>query len=325
MIDIKDIIEAYNRIQGAVNHTPVLKSRTINKITNCTVFFKCENMQRGGAFKFRGAYNAISQLSEEEKNRGIIAHSSGNHGQAVSLVSSLLGVKATIVMPENSPLVKLIATRSYGAEVVLCESTPEGRVKKTNELIEEYNYCLIHPYDNENIIAGAGTAAYELVQEVGKLDYIFAPIGGGGLISGTSIVLKSECPESKVIAVEPANADDAFKSFTSGNLHPSINPNTIADGLRTQLSSLTFKYVRQNVDEIVLVSEEEILDAMRLLWERMKLVVEPSGAVSLAGLIKKSKIFDKHIPEFPRVGVIISGGNIDLEEFFLFLRRKIAI
>ena len=318
MVELKDISEAYQRIRGAANHTPVLTSRTINKITGCTVYFKCENMQRGGAFKFRGAYNAISQLGEEEKKKGIIAHSSGNHAQAVSLVSSLLGIKAVIVMPRNSPRVKLEATKGYGADVVLCEPTPAGRVAKTNELIDEYGFHLIHPYDNENIIAGAGTAAFELIKEVECLDYIFGPVGGGGLISGTGIAAKGLCKDIKVIAVEPENADDAYRSFKTGEIHPSINPSTIADGLRTQLSPLTFKYVRANVDDIILVSENEIVDAMRLLWERMKIVVEPSGAVSFAGLLKMSKEIQNS-----KVGVILSGGNIDLDEFFLKLKELI--
>ena len=319
MVDYIDVIEAYERVSIHANKTPVMTSRTIDKMTGCNVFFKCENMQRGGAFKFRGAFNAISQLTDEEKNRGIIAHSSGNHAQAVSLVSAILGVKAIIVMPENSPQVKLEATRGYDAEVVLCEPTPQGRVQKTNELIEKYGYHLVHPYDNPVVIAGAGTACYELLQEVGCLNYVFAPVGGGGLVSGSSIALKGKCSDGKIIAVEPENADDAYRSFHSGEIHPSINPNTIADGLRTQLAPITFDIVRRNVEEIILVSEKEILEAMRLLWERMKLVVEPSGAVSLAGLLKKSSELEDQ-----RVGVIISGGNIDLSDFFNHLHSLVS-
>jgi threonine dehydratase len=288
-----------------------MTSSTIDNLTDCQVFFKCENFQRVGAFKFRGAFNAVSQLTEEERKNGVIAHSSGNHAQALALAASLSGVKATIVMPKNSPQVKVNATLGYGAEVVFCENSTESRVKVTNELIEKHGYVLIHPYNDERIIAGAGTAAIELIEEVEDLDYVFCPVGGGGLLSGTSIATKSLCPESLVIAVEPANADDAFRSFRDGKIYPSVNPNTIADGLRTQLGDVTFRVIQEFVDSIITVSEEEIVDAMKLLWERMKLVVEPSGAVSLAGLLKmKDELSDN------RVGVIISGGNIDLTKFF---------
>lgn len=288
-----------------------MTSSTIDKLTDCQVFFKCENFQRAGAFKFRGAFNTVSQLTEEERKKGVIAHSSGNHAQALALAASLIGVKATIVMPKNSPQVKVNATRGYGAEVVFCENSTESRVQVADELIEKHDYVLIHPYNDERIIAGAGTAALELIEEVEDLDYIFCPVGGGGLLSGTSIATKSLCPKSVVIAVEPENADDAFRSFRDGKIYPSVNPNTIADGLRTQLGEVTFRVIQKNVDSIITVTEEEIVGAMRLLWERMKMVVEPSGAVSLAGLLKmKDELYDK------RVGVIISGGNTDLTEFF---------
>jgi len=311
MVGIQDIVDAHKRIRDYVLWTPVMTSSTIDKLTDCQVFFKCENFQRAGAFKFRGAFNTVSQLSVEERKKGVIAHSSGNHAQALALAASLSGIKATIVMPKNSPKVKVNATRGYGAEIVFCESSIESRVQIANGLIEKNDYVLIHPYNDERIIAGAGTAAMELIQEVESLDYMFAPVGGGGLLSGTSIAMKGLCPESVVIAVEPANADDAFRSFRDGKIYPSINPNTIADGLRTQLGNVTFEIIQEYVDSIITVSEEEIVDAMKLLWERMKLVVEPSGAVSLAGLLKiKDELSDK------RVGVIISGGNIDLTKFF---------
>jgi len=311
MVGIQDIVDAHERIRDYVLWTPVMTSSTIDKLTDCQVFFKCENFQRVGAFKFRGAFNTVSQLSEEERKKGVIAHSSGNHAQALALAASLSGIKATIVMPKNSPQVKVNATRGYGAEIVFCENSIESRVQRANELIEKNGYVLIHPYNDERIIAGAGTAAMELIEEVDGLDYMFAPVGGGGLLSGTSIATKGLCPESVVIAVEPANADDAFRSFRDGKIYPSIKPNTIADGLRTQLGKVTFEIIQEYVDSIITVTEEEIVDAMRLLWERMKLVVEPSGAVSLAGLLKmKDELSNK------RVGVIISGGNIDLTEFF---------
>jgi threonine dehydratase len=311
MVSFDDIQAAYERVRKVVVKTPVMTSTTIDKLTNAEVYFKCENFQRVGAFKFRGAFNALSQLTIDERKKGVITHSSGNHAQAVALASSVLGIRATIVMPRSAPKVKQEATKGYGAEVVLCEPTLESRKATANELIEKHGFILIHPYDNPNVIAGAGTAAYELIQEVGDLDYVFGPIGGGGLISGTAIAAKGLCPKSKVIAVEPENADDAYRSFKSGQLFPSVNPNTIADGLLTSLSERTFAIILEYVDDIVTVAESNIIKSMRLLWERMKLVVEPSGAVPLAGVIKLTNEL-----RAKRVGVIISGGNIELDEFF---------
>ncbi len=311
MVTLADVRAASNRIQGAVLKTPVMTSTTIDKLSGGSVFFKCENFQRAGAFKFRGAFNAISQLTPEERQRGVIAHSSGNHAQALALAASMLGVKATAVMPKNSSQVKVNATRGYGAEVVFCENTVESRASVCDSLAKQHGYTLIHPYNDPRVIAGAGTAALELIEEVGCLDYVFAPVGGGGFLSGTSIAAKGLSPTIEVIAVEPANADDAYRSFRAGKILPSVNPHTIADGLRTQLGDLTFAVIQKNVNDIITVTEEEIVSAMRFLWERMKLVVEPSGAVSLAGLLKqKSRM--KH----RRAGVMISGGNIDLTSYF---------
>ncbi|TFF91638.1 pyridoxal-phosphate dependent enzyme, partial [Candidatus Thorarchaeota archaeon] len=290
---------------------PVMTSSTIDQLVGAEVFLKCENMQKAGAFKFRGAYNTVSQLSDEEKERGVIAHSSGNHAQALALAASLLGVRATIVMPKNSPQVKVDATRGYGADVVFCENSVESRVEVAANLIEEHHFTLVHPYNDERIVAGAGTAALELFEEIEDLGLVFAPVGGGGLVSGTAITTKSLKPSAKVIAVEPENADDAYRSFREGRILPSVNPNTFADGLRTQLGEVTFDIIMKHVDDIMTVSEGEILDAMRLLWERAKLVVEPSGAVSLAGVLNMRNSLEKE-----RVGVIISGGNIDLRGFF---------
>jgi threonine dehydratase len=276
-----------------------------------TIYFKAENFQRAGAFKFRGAYNTVLQLIPEEKEKGVIAHSSGNHAQALALAAKLLKIPCVIVMPDNSAKVKVEATKGYGAEVVMCGPRLEDRENTTEKLINEHGYVLIHPYDNENIIAGAGTACYELVKEVVNLDLVVCPIGGGGLISGTSIAAKGLLPEVKVIGCEPERADDAYRSFTSGELVPNTSIDTIADGLRTSLSERTFGYIKKYVDSIITVSEQEIIYAMRFLWERLKIVVEPSGAVSLAGLLaKKVDVKNK------KVGVIISGGNIDLEMFF---------
>ena len=319
MIELSDVREAYERIKGNIVKTPVMTSTTIDGLTGCQVFFKCENFQRVGAFKFRGAFNTVSQLTKEERERGVITHSSGNHAQALALASKMLGVRATIVMPHNSPKVKVAATKGYDAEIVFCENTTESRVSVANMLMEKHGFTLVHPYNDYRIIAGAGTAALELIEEVGQLDFIFAPVGGGGLLSGTAIATKGLCPESKVIAVEPQNADDAFRSFKANKIFPSVNPNTIADGLRTQLGVLTFEVIKKHVDEIILVSEQEILDAMMIFWERMKLVVEPSGAVSLAGLLKMSgRFYDS------KIGVIISGGNIDLTEFFELYSKQVT-
>jgi len=311
MVGFSEISEAYDRIRSVAVKTPVLTSSALDQVTGGRVFFKCENLQLAGAFKFRGAYNALSLLSSRERKRGVITHSSGNHAQAVALAASMLRVKATIVMPRDASPVKLEATRQYGADVVLCGPTLEDRVQVTTDLIVQHNYVLIHPYDNAHVIAGNGTAALELLNEVEKLDHMFAPVGGGGLLSGTAIATKTLCPDAVVIGVEPANADDAYRSFKSGKLTPSVNPTTIADGLRTSLSELTFGIIRKHVDDIVTVSESEIVEAMRFLWERMKLVVEPSGAVSLAGLLKlRGRLRNR------RAGVIISGGNVDLARFF---------
>ncbi|MFX1466547.1 MAG: pyridoxal-phosphate dependent enzyme, partial [Promethearchaeota archaeon] len=307
----EEVKAAYERLKSVANHTPIMTSRTLDAITEGNIFLKCENFQRIGAFKFRGAYNAISQLTFEEQRKGVITHSSGNHAQAVALAANLLGVNAVIVMPENSSPVKIAATRGYGAEIVFCGIKPTDRAEKTSELIKQHDYTLIHPYNDLNVIYGAGTAAYELIEEVGSLDMVLSPVGGGGLISGTSIAVKGLCPEAKVIGVEPKNADDAYRSFKTGKIIPSIKPNTIADGLRTSLGNITFKIIQENVEDILTVTEKQILEAMKFLWERMKLVVEPSGAVPLAGLLYGGlKVKNK------RIGLIISGGNVDLSTFF---------
>lgn len=311
MVTFADIGAAYERIRRASIQTPLMTSLTANRLTGCSIFFKCENFQRIGAFKFRGAYNAISQLSQKEKQKGVITHSSGNHAQAVAQAAKMLEISATIVMPKDSSPVKIAATRGYGATIEFCEPDLKTREEVTRKLIKKHGYILIHPYDDSRIIAGAGTAAFELINEVGALDAMFGPVGGGGLISGTAIATKGLCPQAKVYAVEPEQADDAFQSFKTGKLMPSQNPTTVADGLRTALSKLTFSIIRKNVDDIILVSEEEILDAMRFLWERMKLVIEPSGAVPLAGLFKLKDEIDNQ-----RIGVILSGGNVDLTQFF---------
>ncbi len=319
MVEYSDILTAFDRIKDIVNKTPVMTSRTLNELTKAEIYVKCENFQRIGAFKMRGAYNAISLLTKQQKAKGVIAHSSGNHAQAVALSSKLLNIKATIVMPITSPQVKIKATRdTYDANVVMCENSLEARQKMTEKLIEKHGYIMIHPYDNDNIIAGAGTVAYELLNQINGLDMVFAPVGGGGLLSGTLIAVKGFNSNIKVYGVEPKNVDDAYRSIKSGKIESNETINSIADGLLTNLSERTFNIIRKKVNQIIIVSEKEIVDAMRFIWERMKLVVEPSGACSLAGVLSGK------IPiENKKVGVIISGGNIDLNEFFDLIKKKI--
>jgi threonine dehydratase len=314
----KEVEEAYKRIRKVAHTTPVITSSTLDKMTGGECFLKCENFQRTGAFKFRGAFNAISQLSLEQKSRGVITHSSGNHAQALALAAKLMGIKAVVVMPENASPAKVSATSSYGADIVTCGPHPSEREKAVVPLIRKYGYTLIHPSNDLKIIAGAGTVAYELIREVGVLDYVFCPVGGGGLLSGTAITTRGLLPSAKVVGVEPKNADDAYQSLKAGKIIRIENPDTIADGLRTSLGSNTFQLIRENVDRIITISEEEIVDAMQFLWERTKLVAEPSGAVSLAGALSgEIDLATK------RVGIIISGGNIDLSDFFATIRAKI--
>lgn len=320
MVEFSDIQSAYERIKGVINHTPVMTSRTLNDRLGASVFFKCENFQRIGAFKFRGAFNTLCQLGSMERSKGVITHSSGNHAQALALAAKILKIKAVVVMPKNSPQVKIEATRSYDADIVMCESTIQAREDTTNDLIKKHGYTLIHPYDNDQIIAGAGTAALELMLDAGSMDMVFAPIGGGGLLSGTSIATKGFNPIAKVYGCEPEYADDAFRSLQAGTIQTNSNPNrTIADGLRTNLCDRTFKIIQKNVNQIIVVSDQQIIEAMWYLWERMKLVVEPSGAIGLAGLLSgKVDIKNK------KIGIIISGGNIDLGDFFSLFQRKLS-
>jgi len=306
---ITDIQNAHGRIRPYIHWTPVLSSSQINRMYDAEIFFKCENFQKVGAFKFRGATNAVLQLSDEEKKRGVITHSSGNHAAALTLAAATAGVKAYIVMPENAPLVKKNAVAGYGAEITFCKPTLEAREQTTREIIEKTGAVLIHAYDNVNVICGQGTAALELLGEKPALDVIIAPIGGGGLMSGTVIASKGLMPGIKVYGAEPLNANDAYQSFTSGKIVPSLNPVTIADGLLTSLSERTFYIIRNNVDSIFTVSEKSIIEAMQLIWERMKIIVEPSSATVLAVLMENPGHFSGK-----RIGLIISGGNVDLKK-----------
>jgi threonine dehydratase len=304
-----DIRAAHERIKPFINHTPVMKSESINNMFGSEIFFKCENFQKVGAFKYRGATNAINLLTDEELAKGVATHSSGNHAQALSLAARVKGISAYIVMPENSPKVKINAVKGYGAEIVFCEPTLAARESNLEKVIERTSATFVHPYDNYNIISGQGTAAKELIEEYGEFDFIFCPVGGGGLLSGTSISTKAMLPNAKVIATEPMGADDAYRSFYGDKLVPSIEPNTIADGLLTSLSDLTYEIIKKNVDEVVTVSEENIIKAMRLIWERMKIIIEPSSATVLAALMEEKEKF-----KGKRIGMIISGGNVDLDK-----------
>ena len=305
---VADVREAAARLAGVANRTPVHTSRTLDERTGATVFLKCESFQRGGAFKFRGAYNAVSKLTDEERGRGVLTYSSGNHAQAVALTGRLLGVETVVVMPQDAPAPKIAGTRGYGAEVVLYDRHSRSREEIAAELQRERGMTLIPPYDHPDVVAGQGTAALELLEEVGPLDVLMTPCGGGGLLSGTALAAKALAPGCRVIGVEPEAADDATRSFRSGELHTVHNPPTIADGLRTpSLGRVTFPLVRAHVDEMRTVSDAGIVEAMRFLWTRMKLVVEPSGAVPVAALLADAEAFRGR-----RVGIVVSGGNVDL-------------
>lgn len=305
---INDIRAAHERIRQYIHNTPVLTSQQLNRIFGCSLFFKCENFQKTGAFKFRGATNAVMSLTESEKNKGVVTHSSGNHGAALSLAASINGIKSFVVMPENAPAIKKNAVAGYGASITFCKPTLQSRQDMCNEIMEREGAALIHPYDNFNVVCGQGTATLELLKEIEDLEVIVAPIGGGGLMSGTSTVARSMKSNIKVIGAEPLNANDAWKSFRTGNLIPSVNPSTIADGLLTSLSELTFTVIRKNVDDIFTVTEESIIRSMQLIWERMKIIVEPSAATVLAAVMENAGYFTGK-----KTGLIISGGNVDLK------------
>jgi threonine dehydratase len=307
MVNFEDIAAAHERIRAHARRTPVLTSSTVDAMTGAKVFFKCENLQRMGAFKFRGAYNALSQLSPEQRKRGVLAFSSGNHAQAVALSGKLLGIPTTIVMPEDAPKVKLEATRGYGGEVVTY-GKGENREALAKRLSDERNLTLIPPFDHPHIVAGQGTAAKELIEDAGALDALLVPCGGGGLISGCAIAARQLSPKCRVIGVEPAAGDDATRSFREKKLVKIEVPDTIADGARTtSLGEITFPLVMRYVNAMLTVTDEELLRAMFWLWERMKIVVEPTGALAACAVLEKKLNLERR-----RVGVILSGGNVDL-------------
>ena len=305
--DLETIRAAHRRIAPHIHRTPMMTSASLDEKAGARLYFKCENLQKTGSFKIRGATNAIFSLSAEEAARGVVTHSSGNHAAAVALAARRRGIWAWIVMPSNAPEAKRKAVEAYGGEITFCEPTLAAREAATAEIIRKTGAVLIHPFDDDRIIAGQATATVEFLEEVPDLDFILAPVSGGGLLSGTAIAAKSLRPAIRVVGCEPKNADDAYRSLAEGRLVPMEHPDTIADGLRASLAGHTLAILRQHVERIVLVSEEEIVAAMRQVWERMKLVIEPSAAVAVAPALGR-----RLDTEGKKVGIILSGGNLDL-------------
>jgi threonine dehydratase len=312
-----DVRAARERIAPYARRTPVLTSSAIDRLCHAQVAFKCENFQKTGSFKFRGALNAVASLAPEARAHGVYAHSSGNHAQALAYAAEIHGIPAHIVMPENSNPTKVAATAGYGARVISCPPTHEGRREVAERVGQETGAVFVHPHDDPRVIAGQGTAVVELIDKVGELDMILAPVGGGGLLSGTLIAAKRIAPRARVIGCEPAGADDAYRSLQEGRRITDFTAHTIADGLRTPLGENTFAILREHVDRIVLVSEAEILHAMQTVWERMKIIIEPSSAVAVAPLLRRDVG-----AEAKSVGVILSGGNVDLWRYFADLEAE---
>jgi threonine dehydratase len=315
--DWRTIVEAHARIAPRIHRTPVMTSKSLDAMAGARIFFKCENLQKTGSFKIRGATNAIFSLSDQEICRGIVTQSSGNHGAAVACAAAWRGVPAWIVMPKNAPAVKRLAIEGYGGRVTLCEPTMTSRSEASRRIQAETGALMIHPYDDDRVIAGQATAGKEFLEEIGDLDAILAPVSGGGLLSGTCLGAKGVRPEVRVFGCEPAQADDAYRSLETGTLQTLDSSNTIADGLRASLSPRTFAILRENVSAILRVTEEEIITATRLVWERMKIIVEPSSAVAIAPLLKEGVVASLGLPPRPdgdkwKLGVIFSGGNVDL-------------
>ena len=307
-LDLAAIRAAHERIRAYIHRTPVLTSERFDEASRASLFFKCENFQKIGAFKARGATNAVFSLDESAARRGVATHSSGNHGAAVARAAKLRSIAAHIVMPSNSAKVKIHAVESYGAQIVFCEPTEEARGKTCLEVIKKTGATLIHSFENEYVIAGQGTAALELLEDIRDLDVVMCPVGGGGLLCGTAIAARSMQPKIKVVAVEPANADDAAESFRAGRRLVTEKKFTIADGLRTNIGEPNFAIIQRYVDDIVTVSEEAIVSAMRTIWETMKIVIEPSAAVPYAAVLERAMDVNGK-----RVGIILTGGNVDLD------------
>jgi threonine dehydratase len=308
MITKHDIEQAHERIKAYVHRAPVLTSESISALAGCNIYFKCENLQKVGAFKARGAMNAALQIPEAQRSKGIATHSSGNHAQAIARAGKILGIPAYIVMPNNAPQIKKEGVKGYGGQIFECEPTLQARETTLANVIAKTGATEIHPFNNYHVMTGQATVAKELFEEVNDLEYLLAPVGGGGLLSGTLMAAKYFSPGTKVIAGEPEGADDAYRSMQSGKIEPSQS-NTIADGLLTTLGDKTFPIIKENVERVITVTDAEIVSAMRLVWERMKIIIEPSAAVTLAALLKDKSSFSGK-----KVGVILSGGNVDLEK-----------
>ena len=305
---LKDIKIAHDKIASYIHKTPVLTNASINRILDSEIYFKCENLQKVGAFKFRGATNTVLSLTAEEAKNGVATHSSGNHAAALALAARQRDIKAFIVMPRTAPGIKKKAVEGYGAEIFFCDPTLQAREETLEVVVKQTRSTFIHPYNNYKIISGQATACIELFEETNHLDIVIAPVGGGGLLSGTALSAAYVSPDTEVIGAEPEGADDAFRSLQQGKIVPCVNPNTIADGLRTSLGSLTFPIIKKYVDRIVTTNDNYIIEAMRLIWERMKLIVEPSSATALAILLNH-----QHIARKKKIGIILSGGNADLD------------
>ena len=303
-----DLIDCHNRIKPFIHNTPVLTSNYVNEITGAEVYFKCENFQKMGAFKMRGAANAILRLSDEQKSNGVVTHSSGNHAQAISLAAKKIGIKAYIVMPSNAPKIKKEAVKGYGGELIECESNIEAREAAAKDLVDSKNATFIHPSNNLDVIIGQGTASKELIEQYGSFDHILVPIGGGGLIAGSALAAKYFGDNCSVIGTEPFEVDDAYRSLITGKIETNITTNTIADGLRTQLGDKNFPIILNEVKEIIRITEDEIIDSMKLIWQRLKIICEPSCSLPLAGVIKNKDEF-----KGKKIGIVITGGNIDLD------------
>ena len=303
------LLQTHTRIKPFIHNTPVLTSQLLNEGAGCNLYFKCENFQKMGAFKMRGATNAILSLSEEERQRGVVTHSSGNFAQAVSLAAQNLGIKAYIVMPKNAPQVKKNAVRTYGGYIIECESTLKAREDTANKIKKERGASFLHPSNQDEVIYGNSTAAIELLEEQPNLEVILAPVGGGGLLAGTALAAHHFSNDCKVIGAEPMEADDAYRSLVSGQIETNKTTLTIADGLRTNLGNRNFPIIKQHVEKIIRVEENEIINAMQLIWERMKIIVEPSSAVALAAVLKHKEEFKNK-----NVGIILSGGNVDVKK-----------
>ena len=308
---IDDIRAAAGRIKGVGHRTPILTSQTMDEMAGRKLFFKCENFQKVGAFKLRGGWNAVSMLSDEEAAKGVCTHSSGNHAQAVAFSAMKRGIASYIVMPNNVPDVKLDAVKGYGANIILCEPTLEARETTLDEITKKTGAQVVHPFNNPNVIAGQGTAALEMIEDLGTLDAIIAPIGGGGLMSGTCIATRSLLPETKLFGAEPAGADDAYRSLKEGKIIPQTNPDTICDGLLTSLGEYTWNILKDHLEAIYTVTDDEVINAMRLVWERMKIIIEPSSATAVAVALKSEF---KALEGLEKVGIILTGGNVELSK-----------